>query len=466
MKMKHTEPFVCYSRVIIFTLVLLTGQLLFSQSIYTARGYWEESTKESYRKLTEKQSRGDSLTLDEKSYVADYESYLKNYLTRMSNEEVVKYGQMKAEWDKELALVPPADQKPATEEFEWRPRDRARLAGYGLVYGASFVAIAEIEGPAAGGIPLLAAGLMQLGPVINPKKYDGISTSVMRAGNTGKALGLFHGAALGLAIAGDNDESYKAMLGLGTLGSIALGEVAFRAQKNKQYSDGHVELMRHYGFLGSWIGLAAPLAGETEVANLYGLAFLSGGGAGLAIGNKQARKYDYSAGDVYSISSFTGITGAIGFALIANALENNYDPSGALFLIPAGTSIVGTIIGQREIRGVHLTKKQGSTLSLVSGGAALLGLGIVTIAETESIAAIIGIPSVLALIGHQATFSSFKRKNIERSLKIGFNSQSDTRLSFKFTPENYLLGKRTQSFQTFNPLAPRVNQFVNVTLRF
>jgi hypothetical protein len=72
------------------------------------------------------------------------------------------------------------------------------------------------------------------------------------------------------------------------------------------------------------------------------------------VGNKVANKYDYSRGDV--VSSLGVISTALGVAVIANVLENNTDVSGAIWLVPASTAVAGTLIGQRQVRNVHLTK--------------------------------------------------------------------------------------------------------------
>ena len=94
------------------------------------------------------------------------------------------------------------------------------------------------------------AGVWQLGPVINKRKYENISLATIRAGNTGKILGLGYGPAMGLAISGNSDDSYKWVLRLATIGSITLGELAFQNQKQKNHSLGFVEMVRLYGFLG------------------------------------------------------------------------------------------------------------------------------------------------------------------------------------------------------------------------
>jgi hypothetical protein len=121
---------------------------------------------------------------------------------------------------------------------------------YGAYYGISIVVGTEASGPAAVGIIPLTAGLWQLGPVINKKKYQGINANTIRAGNSGRVLGLLNGAFLGLALAGDSDNSGNTALLFSTAGSIALGEIGFQTQKRKNFSEGHIEMMRHYGFLG------------------------------------------------------------------------------------------------------------------------------------------------------------------------------------------------------------------------
>ena len=263
-----------YSKKSIFVfiiLVFLGGIPCLSQELYTARGFWQESTKDTYRKIKDKQTRGDSLSVSEGAYVKDYEAYLATYLSRMSTEELQKYQSMKEQWDAELKnLQSPIinedriKQKPVQEEFEWRGRDRFVSAVYGAYYGASIVAIADIDGPAAGGIPLITSGLSLLGPVINRKKYEGITRSIVRASNTGKFLGLLYGYSLGLAIGGDSENSYKWQLGLSTIGSITMGEIGFQMQKRRNFTDGRIELIRHYGVLGPWVGLSAFVATETE----------------------------------------------------------------------------------------------------------------------------------------------------------------------------------------------------------
>jgi len=343
---------------------------------------------------------------------------------------------MKAQWDREESISQPIQED---QDFNLRARDRLVNGIYGAYYGASIVAITEAEsGGVIAGVPLIMAGLWQLGPVINAKKYENITLATVRAGNSGKILGLGYGLAAGLAIGGDSDDTYKWALGLSTIGSITLGELAFQGQKKKQLSVGYVDMMRHYGFLGpSVIGLGYLAIDDNP--NVIGASLLAGGIGGLIIGSKVAKKYDYTSGDVDVISSLTLITAGLGATVAVESIDS--ETNRGLLLIPAATAIAGTVFGQRSVKGVHITRRQGSTLSLASGGAALIGLGAVALTEAESPGVWVGVSSACALIMHQTLFHAYKRKNVEGNLRMGKNYKNPLQFSVKVTPENYFTNK-------------------------
>jgi hypothetical protein len=426
------------SFTILIIILLVCPRDAQSQDLYTAKGYWSELNKETYKKIQQKKLKGDSLTVNETAYTKDYEDYLATYYQRMSEEERTKYEQMKSQWDQEFAMPP--SQPTEQYDFELRPRDRLTNGVYGLYYGASLAAIGEFNEAAAIGVPLIMAGLWQLGPVLNPKKYEGITRGTIRAGNTGKFMGLIYGGALGLAIGGNSDNTGKLMLGLSTIGSISLGEVAFQIQKKKRVSEGHIEMMRHYGLLGSGVAVLGVAALNTENPHLIGSAILAGGVGGLILGNNVAKKYDYTVGDVDVISSLTWITTGLGFTVAAEAIQDEVNLG--LLLIPTGTAIAGSVLGQRSVKGVYLTKKQGSTINLASGGAALIGLGVVALIGTSSPAVFIGVPSALALIMHQSLFHSNKMKNLESKIKLGREGNNRLQFSMRVTPESYFTNKK------------------------
>ena len=434
------------SVVILFLILLGSGNDSYSQgNLYTARGYWEETTKPNYLALKQKLIKGDSLTDNEKTYVADYEVYLRSYFAKLSQDDKDDYARLKARWDSELpnaqAVSQPSTLQNSTSEFEWRTRDRLSNALYGIWYGASLVYVANITGSTAGGIPLITGGLWMLGPAINPKKYENITRNTLRASNTGKLLGLGYGAGLGWALGGNSDSSGKWVFGFSTVGSILLGEIAFYQQQNKNFSAGHIEMMRHYGFIGPWIALASVVGAGVDNANVNGLAILGGGIGGLFIGSHVANKYDYSRGDADVISSLTLISTGVGFAFMAESYKTNTDLK-SLLLIPAASSVIATILGQRAAKGANLTDKQGSTINLSAAGAALIGLGIFSVTKSESPSLLFGIPSGLALITHQVLFHKYKMENLEVKLRGSNDVKRKFNVSLKVTPESYLMNQQ------------------------
>jgi hypothetical protein len=433
-----------------------------AQDIYSARGFWEESNKETYKTIKLKQAVGDAISEEEISYLLDFEDYLNNYYAKLSEVEKVLYQKMKVEWDRELTAPKRIEKQP--EEFEWRGRDRAVNIGYGIYYGASLVAVAEINNVAAVGLPLITGGIWALGPIFNPNKYENIDRSILRASNAGKFLGLVYGGSLGLLVAGDNGDIGKAFLGFSTLGSIGLGELAFQMQKKKRFSEGHVELMRHYGLLGSYVGLSTVASAQAEHARIYGLSALIGGAAGLALGNIASKNYPYTKGDANYITSMSIIGSGIGFAISSEiALEAG---GTGLLLIPAGLSVLGTTIGQRTTQGINLTNKQGSTINYATGGAALIGLGIASIVASERPSVFIGLPTTFALVTQQILFKRYKTQNLNFNLARK-STNGDIKYSLKFHPENYFVNQQLQSKATIlNSYEQLSTPIVNFNLNF
>lgn len=430
------HPSLCLPWLLLF---LVAGIETFSQSnLYTARGYWEETLQSNYRDIRQKIDRGDSLTEKERNYVLDYEAFLNAYFQRLSDEEKQTYERMKVQWDSQRTGSGRSSGE--GEEYDLRGRDRLSNGLFGLYYGISVVAIAEISSAAAVGIPLITSGLWTMGPALNQTKYKGITRATVLAGNAGKVLGLVNGMALGLAVAGNSDSGGKVALGLSTIGSIALGEAAFQIVKRQKLSAGHVQMMRHYGFLGPWLGYSLYAASGSSNANLAGAALLTGGITGLLVGSKVARAYDYTRGDVEAISSLTLISTGLGFTAVAESFRNT--DSRPLILVPAAASLAATLLGQRAVRGARLTEKQGSTLNLSVAGSALVGLGIVTLTNSNSPAVWIGVPSGIALITHQIIFHRFKRENIAMNFQGKNSNARKYHLALRVTPESYFVNRQ------------------------
>ncbi|MBX7125170.1 MAG: hypothetical protein K1X47_05720 [Cyclobacteriaceae bacterium] len=445
---------------IILFMVCIKGQ---SQDLYTARGYWQEIHKETYQRIVQKGIKGDSLTSEEKSYFSDYQQYLGTYYQRMPETERQRFEQMKDQWDRDAAPVPAVtNDKP--EEYQWRTRDRLRNGAYGFYYGLSMAAITNSSGGGYVGLPLIAAGVWQLGPAVFPKKYENMTYATLRAGNSGKMLGLLYGGALAMAVGPSDESSGKLILGLSSLGSIALGEIAFQRQRSKPVSEGQIELMRHYGTMGPGVALLGLMATSADDINLAGGVLLGGGITGLLLAPKVAKRNNFTPGDVDVISSFTWISTGLGFTLASAAIDDGSDNK-ELLLIPAAAAIAGTIIEQKAVKGLQLTPRQGSTINLASGGAALVGLGIIASIDPEKSTAYFGVPSALALITHQIILHKYKVNQQEK--KLGARHDKFTpKFSMQVTPENWLLNKQLGEKLMFVGNRPSAQPVVSLRLTF
>ena len=453
-----------FRNLIIFSILLMLfgfQHITTAQGIYTARGYWEETNKSTYKTIKKKQNVGDPVTDEEMSYLLDFEDFLNSYYQKLSENERNLYEKMRNQWDREVSQPNSVQQTPA--EFEWRGIDRVIATTYGIYYGASLVSVLELDNFGVLGIPLMTGGMWALGPVINPKKFEDIDRSVIRANNAGRFLGLIYGGSLGLVIGGNTYNEGKTAFAFSTVGSIALGEVAFQMQKKRRYSEGHIEVMRHHGVLGSFVGISTISALNSDNGRIYGLGALVGGATGLALGNIASKKYPYSKGDGNYITNMSIIGTGIGFAIATQATFDNN--SSGVILIPAAFSVIGTSIGQKTVKGVNLTNKQGSTINYATGGAALVGLGVAALAESGSPAVVIGLPSGFALITQQILFSKYKKENMNFDLS-GKNKEESINYSLKFNPENYFVNQQLQAkatiFSSYSQLsAPIVNFKLN-----
>ncbi len=272
--------------------------------------------------------------------------------------------------------------------------------------------------------------------------------------NTGKLFGLGYGASLGVLLVNENsDNGYKTILGLYSLGSIALGEMGFQYQMKRNLSAGHISMLRHYGILGGWVGLASAISLNAESSRIYGGMMLAGGITGILSGNQQAISNNFSSGDVNSIGSVTLTATGLGLAVATEIMYNmeyGYNENAEWpMIIPAATSILGTVLGQRQVRNVHLSKKQGSTLNLATAGGGLIGLGLVAIIESESPAVYIGLPSGLALLTHQVMFNKYKMENLSVQFEAKLSNKQNWNISLDIEPENYFANQNMNDMDDY-----------------
>jgi len=154
--------------------------------------------------------------------------------------------------------------------------------------------------------------------------------------------------------------------------------------------------------------------------------------------------YNYTKGDVNAISSLSLASSVLGLALAVGILDGMQSDNNNTWpvLIPAVSAILATSIGQKQVRNVHLTKKQGSSLRLSTYGAGMVGLGLAAMLESESPAIYIGLPAGLALLTQQLIFNRFKTINLSHRAQASNEEPKSTRLTLNVQPENYFLNER------------------------
>jgi len=392
----------------------------------------------------------------------DYQKFLDAYYEKLSPDEKLKYFKMVDIWRRESFLN---KMKPSADPFERPGRFRFATALYGLYYGIAASVLLDLEDEAAVAVPLMTSGLWLMGPVINPRKYEGVTSNTLRLVNTGRFLGLLYGGSLGLALGGDEDNAEDVILASSSLMSIGLGEAAFAIQKDRNFSAGQIDLMRHYSFLSGWTALALTVALSDQDERTVGASVLAGGVSGLFIGHGIGTRYDYTRGDVDAIGSLSTISAGLGFAAVYERLDETED-SDLLILIPAVASIAGSVAALRSVQGAYLTDRQGTTINLATSGAALVGLGISLLLETESPLVFIGLTSALAFIMHQKLFYQYKWQNINSSPRGRRSYKKPFQASLQLKPENYFMGTRMAQSSLFETLPSSRFNFPIATLRF
>jgi hypothetical protein len=424
----------------------------YAQSLYTAKGYWEETNKPAYQAIKQKSQKGDSLNAEETSYLSDFEKYLDTYFQRLSEEEKKKYAENKDLWSQNSSSTSNPNKENENNIFQWRNRDRINSAGYGIYYSLAFLTPFTNNATTITGLSLVTGGIMLFGPAINPKRFEGISQASVEALKNGRFLGACYGAAIGITLGANSNNPANIILPSSAIGSIAMGEIGFSLQKKRKWSRGDVGMISHYGSLSPLLFLSLVPALNINQDQTVGFGLFSTGIGGLFIGNGVAKRNHFTGGDADAISSLSIISAGIGATTVAAALEKNTNPSPFLAAVPATAGLLGTFLGQSQVKNLNLKDKQGSTLVLASTGAALLGLGIGILSETESPTAIFGLPSGFALITHQVLLKSFARKN--RSLNSGANlGKGGSKFQFSFHPESLYLNKRANSVWACYPLA-------------
>lgn len=317
----------------------------------------------------------------------------------------------------------------------------------GLLYGTSIVIIAEIDGAAATGIPVITAGTSMLLPLLtNPDRsidYDALVLS-----GHGKNIGWGHGIALATLIGGEkafwgggnNSNNYKFTVGAGALSSIGMGILGNSLAKNNDWAEGRVELYRLYGWMMPFTGLSI-MASFSDEPRLYGASFLLFGAGGYLLADKVNNWNEYTRGEMRATQVLTTLNLGLGFGIFAELVDDMEEINGPQWLIPAAGALAGTLVGHMWLKNTNLTPQQGMWTVYAAGGGAVLGLGIALLTESENITPYYLIPYATGLGAYALTVEQFQKKNNSKDF-LSVNKKNNFNITFM--PQNLFLNNIIQ----------------------
>ena len=321
----------------------------------------------------------------------------------------------------------------------------------GFYYGIAADVVFELDGAASVGIPVIISGASVVAPLIfNSNKTIDYDAMVLQA--HGKTIGWAHGFALATLIGGENawygsgysSNNYKLTVGLGALSSIGMGIVGNSLAKNNDWSEGQVELYRHYGWLMPYTGfsLAASFSDEPRV---FGGAVLLFGAGGYLLADKIYQGSDYTRGEVRSMQVLSGLNMGLGWGIFADIQERRDifedDFKRAEFMIPAIGALAGTFAGQYYVRNTNFTPQQGMLTAYSATGGAVIGLGIALLTESENITPYYVLPYITGLGSYILSVEMLRKKN---SAQASFPVDNGNNFHVSFMPQNLFLNNKIQ----------------------
>lgn len=243
-----------------------------------------------------------------------------------------------------------------------------------LYYGTAISTIISPEyTPAYTGIYLLTAGMSFYLPYAITKKTEvtkGESTMAVY----GLTRGIAHGMLLPVVISSDVD--LKIPLALGVSGSIAEGILGYTWAKKLHFSEGRAGAIGTFSDFGMGIALATAhvsgLFDGNKAGNIAALSVLTGAGAGLYTGYRLTQSENYSTGDVIALQG-AGLLGAYlppSLLFVAGVEEPKL-----MTLAAALGGIGGLYLGDKLARRQEFSTRQGVFISLSQVAGALTGMG-------------------------------------------------------------------------------------------
>jgi hypothetical protein len=114
------------------------------------------------------------------------------------------------------------------------------------------------------------------------------------------------------------------------------------------------------------------------------------------------------------------------------------NPEYSSILIPATTTMAGTLLGQLWMKNAKFTNQQGRNVFLATTAGSAIGFGISTMISTDDISTInYVLPYLTGLITYSALSETYRRKNI---LNVTTNDKFSG-WKFNLMPQNILLNK-------------------------
>ena len=325
----------------------------------------------------------------------------------------------------------------------------------GLFYGGAINAIAEADGGAAAGIPIISAGTCVIIPLLtNASKTITPNSMILSA--HGKLIGWVHGFALATLIGGEkawDDNGYKLTLGLGVATSISLGILGNSLGKNSTWTEGQVAMYRHYGWTMPFTGVLV-MAAFSDEPRLIGATDLIFGAGSYFLADKVYKNYQYTRGDVRAIQVLTVLNGGLGAGILADKADRGNESRSDL-LFPAIGVLSGTLLGQAWLKNVNLTAKQGMQTAYATTGGAIFGFGIALLTGSDNITPYYVIPYITGLGAYTIVVESMRMKNKTQGFipkhqknnwEIAFMPQNMF-LNSKISNNGYLLNGRITGMQ-------------------
>jgi hypothetical protein len=424
------------NRSILIIIVALFCCISVSAQQYTGYGYWKMEHDSTYLYLLKLQNTGDSLNLYQQNYLSDFKARLSVYFDKMSDIEKSNYYKNRTSWPEKPGQVVQEDDQVFAGERSAFTQYVVASGVFGAFYGSAFDVIFGIDGSAAGGLPLISAGVSSIIPLATIKDRK-ISTNSLLLSLHGKSIGAYQGMMLGLLLTGNNNSDefgLKLTMGLATASSMALGRVGFILGRDKPWSQGRVSLYSHWGWLMPFEGLSLTAAFNSESPSMYGIASILFGAGGYLIADKMADKYNFTRGDVISFQSLTLLNTMLGFGIMSEGEMNR----GTAFLIPAIGALSGTLIGQEWVKNIGLTNQQGRNTILAASGGAVVGMGLAIVIGGDSPTTYYLLPYLGGLASYAIVLENYRNRGSSKpELK-----QSKEGLQFSLMPQNIILNNK------------------------